>query len=35
MFEEVLEEEEECDEGFQVLDIILAQFGSISRSLFL
>ena len=35
MFEEVLEEEGDCDEGFQVLDIILAQFGELSRALFL
>lgn len=35
MFEEVLEEEDDCDEGFQVLDIILAQFGPLSRALFL
>lgn len=32
MFEEV--EEEECEEGFKVLDIILMNYGQIAKALF-
>lgn len=35
MFEEVLDEDDECDEGFKVLDIILSNFAVIAKALFM
>jgi hypothetical protein len=35
MFEEVLDEEDECDEGFKVLDILLVNFSHIAKALFM